>query len=174
MQLLGGKHTILSIINRRVVGQNVGREQKRRWGNPSAVTVSLTHMGSTKWVSCPNRRIINTEKPPFLAVFLFFWSEMGDSNSRHPAPKPMSEPSCRPVAPSLTLSGTPAVPLWNSFALFVSGTAFVFWDLCGMKFCILKVLPTSFMPRHRAILPRRTVQKLRCINNEISPTWKLF
>jgi len=55
----------------------------------------------------------------------------------------MSEPSCRPVAPSLTLSGTPAVPLWNSFTLFVSDATFVFWDLCGMKFCILKVLPTG-------------------------------
>ena len=38
------------------------------------------------------------------------WSEMGDSNSRHLAPKPMSEPSGSPVAPSLALSGTPAVP----------------------------------------------------------------
>lgn len=74
----------------------------------------------------------------------FCWSEMGDSNSRHLAPKPMSEPSDRPVTPSLVLSGTPAVPLWNSFALFVSGTAFGFWDLCGIEFCILKVLPTGF------------------------------
>jgi len=56
----------------------------------------------------------------------------------------MSEPSARPLAPSLALSGAHAVPLWNSFALFVSGTAFGFWDLCGMKFCILKVLPTGF------------------------------
>jgi hypothetical protein len=58
----------------------------------------------------------------------------------------MSEPSGSPVAPSLVLSGTPAVPLWNSFALFVSGTTFVFWDLCGIEFCILKVLPTRFIP----------------------------
>ena len=56
----------------------------------------------------------------------------------------MSEPSGSPVAPSLALSGTPSVPLWNSFALFISGTAFVFWDLCGIEFCILKVLPTGF------------------------------
>ena len=76
----------------------------------------------------------------------FYWSEMGDSNSRHLAPKPMSKPSGSPVAPSLALSDTPAVPLWNSFALFASDTAFVFWDLCGMKFCILKVLPTGFTP----------------------------
>ena len=55
----------------------------------------------------------------------------------------MSEPSGRPLAPSLALSGTPAVPLRNSFALFASGTAFVFWDLCGIEFCILKVLPTG-------------------------------
>ena len=74
------------------------------------------------------------------------WSEWGDSNSRHLAPKPMSEPSGSPVASSLVLSSTPAVPLWNSFALFVSDTAFVFWDLCGMEFCILKVLPTGFTP----------------------------
>ena len=72
------------------------------------------------------------------------WSEMGDSNSRHLAPKPMSEPSDRPVVPSLTLSSTPPVPLWNSIGLFVSDTAFVFWDLCGIEFCILKVLPTGF------------------------------
>ena len=63
---------------------------------------------------------------------------------RHGTPKPMSEPSGSPVAPSLALSGTPSVPLWNSFALFVSGTTFVFWDLCGIEFCILKVLPTRF------------------------------
>ena len=48
--------------------------------------------------------------------------------------------------PSLALSVAPTVPLWNSFALFVSGIAFVFWDLCGMEFCILKVLPTRFAP----------------------------
>ena len=75
-----------------------------------------------------------------------FWSEWGDSNARSLEPKPMSEPSARPLAPSLALSGTPAVPLWNFFALFASGTAFVFWDLCGIEFCILKVLPTGFAP----------------------------
>ena len=48
--------------------------------------------------------------------------------------------------PALALSVAPTVPLWNSVALFVSGTAFVFWDLCGMEFCILKVLPTRFIP----------------------------
>lgn len=73
----------------------------------------------------------------------FIWSEMGDSTHSSPALKPMSEPSESPVAPSLALSSTPAVPLWNSFALFVSDTAFVFWDLCGIEFCILKVLPTG-------------------------------
>ena len=44
---------------------------------------------------------------------------------------------------SLALSGTPAVPLWNSIGLFISATAFGFWDLCGIEFCILKVLPTG-------------------------------
>ena len=71
---------------------------------------------------------------------------MGDSNSRPDGPKPMSEPSVRTLVPSLALSVAPTVPLWNSFALFVSGIAFVFWDLCGMEFCILKVLPTRFAP----------------------------
>ena len=101
-----------------------------------------------------------------------FWSEMGDSNSRHLAPKPMSEPSDRHVAPSLVLSGTPAVPLWNSFALFVSGTTFVFWDLCGIEFCILKVLPTGIVPGSGCFLPQRAAQKLRRINKEKSAMTK--
>ena len=73
-----------------------------------------------------------------------FWSEWRGSNSRPDGPKLMSELSARGLAPSLALSGTPAVPLWNSIGLFISGTAFGFWDLCGMEFCILKVLPTGF------------------------------
>ena len=79
----------------------------------------------------------------FYILRQLLWSEWGDSNARSLEPKPMSEPSDRPVAPSLVLSVTPAVTLWNSFALFASDTAFVFWDLCGMKFCILKMLPTG-------------------------------
>lgn len=98
-----------------------------------------------------------------------FWSEMGDSNSRHLAPKPMSEPSCRPVTPCLALSVAPAVPLWNSIGLFISATAFGFWDLCGIEFCILKVLPTGFTSNSGCFLPQRAAQKLRRINNEISP-----
>lgn len=70
------------------------------------------------------------------------------------APDPISEPSVRPLEHSLALSVTFAVPLWNAFGLFVSGVAFGFLDLCGMKFCILKVLPPGFMPRHRAIYRR--------------------
>lgn len=97
-----------------------------------------------------------------------FWSEWGDSNARSLDPKPMSELSARGLAPSLALSGTPAVPLWNSFALFVSGTAFVFWDLCGMKFCILKVLPTRFSPGREWSWLQKSAHKLRRINNEIS------
>ena len=81
---------------------------------------------------------------PEIVRFQGLWSEMGDSNSRPDGPKPMSEPSDRHVVPSLTLSSTPAVPLWNSIGLFISDTAFVFWDLCGIGFCILKVLPTGF------------------------------
>ena len=90
---------------------------------------------------------------------------------RHGTPKPMSELSDSPVSPSLPLSGTPAVPLWNSFALFVSGTAFVFWDLCGIEFCILKVLPTGFTSNSGCFLPQRAAQKLRRINKEISAAW---
>ncbi len=79
-----------------------------------------------------------------LLYIIGFWSEWRGSNSRPRGPKPMSQPSGRPVAPSLALSVAPAVPLWNSFGLFISDTAFVFWDLCGIEFCILKVLPTGF------------------------------
>ena len=97
-----------------------------------------------------------------------FWSEWRDSNARLPQPKPMSQPSGRPVAPSLALSVATAVPLWNSFGLFISDTAFVFWDLCGIEFCILKVLPTGFTSNSGCFLPQRAAQKLRRINKEIS------
>ena len=101
-----------------------------------------------------------------------FWSEMGDSNSRHLAPKPMSEPSVRTLVPSLALSVAPTVPLWNSIGLFISATAFGFWDLYGMEFCILKVLPTGFTSNSRCFLPQRAAQKLRRINKEISAMTK--
>ena len=81
----------------------------------------------------------------------------------------MSELSARGLASSLALSGTPAVPLWNSFALFISATAFGFWDLCGMEFCILKVLPTEIGSGGGRFLPQRAVHKLCRINKEISP-----
>ena len=73
---------------------------------------------------------------------------------------------------SLALSGTPAVPLWNSIGLFISATAFGFWDLCGIEFCILKVLPTRFISDSRCFLPQRAAQKLRRINKEISAMTK--
>lgn len=104
-----------------------------------------------------------------LTLFGSVWSGVWGSNVWECGPKPMSEPSDRPVTPSLVLSGTPAVPLWNSFALFVSGTTFVFWDLCGIEFCILKVLPTGFTSNSGCFLPQRAAQKLRRINKEISP-----
>ena len=72
----------------------------------------------------------------------------------------------------MALSGTPAVPLWNSIGLFISGTAFGFWDLCGIEFCILKVLPTGFTSNSRCFLPQRAAQKLRRINKEISAMTK--
>ena len=90
------------------------------------------------------RAYLSKKTAPEIVRFQGLWSEMGDSNSRPDGPKPMSQPSGRPVAPSLALSVAPAVPLWNSFGLFISDTAFVFWDLCGIEFCILKVLPTGF------------------------------
>ena len=102
----------------------------------------------------------------------FCWSEMGDSNSRPDGPKPMSEPSGRTESHSLALSVAPTVPLWNFFALFASGTAFAFWDLCGIEFCILKVLPTGFTFNSRYFLPQRAAQKLRRINKEISAMTK--
>ena len=80
----------------------------------------------------------------------------------------MSEPSGRTESPSLALSGTSAVPLWNSIGLFISGTAFGFWDLCGIEFCILKVLPTGFTSNSGCFLPQIAAQKLRRINKEIS------
>ena len=97
-----------------------------------------------------------------------FWSEWGDLNTQPRHPKPMSKPSGRTVSHSLALSGTPAVPLWNSIGLFISATAFGFWDLCGIEFCMLKVLPTGFTSNSGCFLPQRAAQKLRRINKEIS------
>ena len=72
---------------------------------------------------------------------IIVWPEWGDSNSRHLAPKCVSEPSAATFPPSLALSSAWAVPLENSFALLVSRNPFVFWDLCGIGFCILKDVP---------------------------------
>lgn len=105
------------------------------------------------------------------ADFRGVWSEWRDSNARPRHPKPMSKPSGRTVSHSLALSGTPAVPLWNSIGLFISATAFGFWDLCGIEFCILKVLPTGFTSNSGCFLPQRAAQKLRRINKEISAAW---
>ena len=105
-----------------------------------------------------SRRATNCATPGY-SVYLSGWSY---------SPKPMSEPSGRTVSHSLALSGTPAVPLWNSIGLFISATAFGFWDLCGIEFCILKVLPTGFTSNSGCFLPQRAAQKLRRINKEIS------
>ena len=115
----------------------------------------------------PTRQGIR-KTPLKTAISEGFWSEWGDSNARPPGPKPMSELSGRTVSHSLALSGTPAVPLWNSIGLFISATAFGFWDLCGIEFCILKVLPTGFTSNSGCFLPQRAAQKLRRINKEIS------
>ena len=118
------------------------------------------------------RAYLSKKTAPEIVRFQGLWSEMGDSNSRPDGPKPMSEPSGRTESPSLALSGTPAVPLWNSIGLFISATAFGFWDLCGIEFCILKVLPTRFTSDSRCFLPQRAAQKLRRINKEISAMTK--
>ena len=114
------------------------------------------------------RAYLSKKTAPEIVRFQGLWSEMGDSNSRPDGPKPMSKPSGRTVSHSLALSGTPAVPLWNSIGLFISATAFGFWDLCGIEFCILKVLPTGFTSNSGCFLPQRAAQKLRRINKEIS------
>lgn len=118
------------------------------------------------------RAYLSKKTAPEIIRFQGLWSEMGDSNSRHLAPKPMSGPSARTLAPSLALSVAPTVPLWNFFALFASATALGFWDLCGIEFCILKVLPTGFTSNSRCFLPQRAAQKLRRINKEISAMTK--
>ena len=111
---------------------------------------------------------MNKKNPLKSTDFRGFWSEWGDSNARSLEPKPMSEPSVRTLVPSLALSVAPTVPLWNSIGLFISATAFGFWDLYGMEFCILKVLPTRFTSDSRCFLPQGAVQKLRRINKEIT------
>lgn len=118
------------------------------------------------------RAYLSKKTAPEIVRFQGLWSEMGDSNSRPDGPKPMSKPSGRTVSHSLALSGTPAVPLWNSIGLFISATAFGFWDLCGIEFCILKVLPTGFTSNSGCFLPQRAAQKLRRINKEISAMTK--
>lgn len=115
---------------------------------------------------------MNKKNPLKSTDFRGFWSEWGDSNARSLDPKPMSELSARGLAHSLALSGTPAVPLWNSIGLFISATAFGFWDLCGIEFCILKVLPTGIGPGGGRFLLQRAAQKLRRINKEISAMTK--
>ena len=135
---------------------------------------TLTHIFQQLMWSTQNEKteLITQKSRIKRRLFKVFWSECGGSNPGPPAPKPMSELSARGLAPSLALSGTPAVPLWNSIGLFISDTAFVFWDLCGMKFCILKVLPTGIVPGSGCFLPQRAAQKLRRINKEISAMTK--
>ena len=46
------------------------------------------------------------------------------------------------------------------------------YDLCGIEFCILKVLPTGIVPGSGCFLPQRAAQKLRRINKERSAMTK--
>ena len=132
---------------------------------------ALTHIFQQLMRSTQNKKteLLTQKNRIKRRLFKVFWSECGDSNPGPPAPKPMSKPSGRTVSHSLALSGTPAVPLWNSIGLFISATAFGFWDLCGIEFCILKVLPTGVTSNSGCFLPQRAAQKLRRINKEISP-----
>ena len=131
---------------------------------------TLTHVFQQLMRSTQNKKteLLTQKNHLKMRLFKVFWSECGDSNPGPPAPKPMPKPSGRTVSHSLALSGTPAVPLWNSIGLFISATAFGFWDLCGIEFCILKVLPTGFTSNSGCFLPQRAAQKLRRINKEIS------
>ena len=137
------------MARKRKAGDGTVRQRKDgRWEGRIVICYDDNGCPKTKNVLAkpkirPTRQGIR-KTPLKTAISEGFWSEWGGSNARSLDPKPMSEPSGSPVAPSLALSGTPAVPLWNSFALFVSAAAFVFWDLCGIEFCILKVLPTGF------------------------------
>ena len=112
------------------------------------------------------RAYLSKKTAPEIVRFQGLWSEMGDSNSRPDGPKPMSEPSARTLTPSLVLSVAPAVPLWDSFALFTSRAAFVFWDLCGIGFCVLKDVPPGLRGNGRANYHRGAAQELRRINKE--------
>ena len=114
----------------------------------------------------------NAEMPHFRAAFLLciffintFWSEWGDSNSRHLAPKRVSELSNGTLPPSLALSAAPAIPLWHSFALRVSSKTFSFWDGCGIGFCILKEVPSGMSGGGKPNR-RRGAQEMRLINKE--------
>ena len=134
--------------------------------------VCTLHLAITLGIRLFSREIIKKYASYCIIACVLTWSEWRGSNPRPDGPKPMSELSARGLAPSLALSGTPAVPLWNSIGLFISGTAFGFWDLCGIEFCILKVLPTGFTSNSGCFLPQRAAQKLRRINKEINPTTK--
>lgn len=123
---------------------------------------------------CSENKLLTQKNRLKRRFFQVKWSEMGDSNSRPDGPKLMSEPSARTLVPSLALSVAPTVPLWNSFGLFISTTAFGFWDLRGIEFCILKVIPTGIGPGGGRFLLQRAAQKLRRVNNEISPARNSF
>ena len=56
-------------------------------------------------------------------------------------PKCVAELSTGTLPPSLALSSAPPVPLQHSFAMLASRNPFVFWDLCGIRFCVLKDVP---------------------------------
>lgn len=64
--------------------------------------------GGNDWVGKYGKKL--QKQAVFDETTCFCWSEMGDSNSQHLAPKPMSEPSGRTESHSLALSVAPAVP----------------------------------------------------------------
>ena len=71
-------------------------------------------------------------------LFNAVWSGVGDSNVWDVFPKRMSECSSGAFLHCYTLFCRVPLPVLHCLALICSVGAFVLWDLCGMKFCILK------------------------------------
>ena len=96
------------------------------------------------------------------ALFSCVWTSVWNSNAWECGPN-----VCLNLQPSLyPPSSAPAVPLSHCFVLLVSRKPFVFCDLHGVRFCILKNVP--FRLREPWQPPRAEAQKIRCVNNKKS------
>ena len=86
-------------------------------GAGSAVLSRSPYFGTSRKVKMDSGILSNSfvvkvkKNPPKSQDFDGFWSEWGDSNSRHLAPKCVSEPSADTLPSSLALSSAWAVPL---------------------------------------------------------------